>query len=141
MSDSYFTEEPVWVASNNRGGTIYLGLYGMDSKHIENIMQMLINKKIQRNPVYIANWIKACQDELMAREGEDPLWRSMSINEIYKARNMRRLVLGLPPMLPLSKNGSGKFSKPKRSLFADEDNQKREKGPEKTKTNPIGKAY
>ena len=118
-----WNEEPIWKGGHENKGTS-TRLYDMETSHIRNCVKALQTGRIANTKsAFNQTWIQIMTEELKAREGEDYLWRGKPINEILDARALRRLVLGLPPMLPrVPPIPTNKFDEPKRSLF-DEENQ------------------
>jgi len=93
---------PVWI-----NGTQETSLYDMDTKHIENALQMFIDDRFGHMTTQYYHrvfWIKVMKEELQSREGES--YRHPKTNEfltqwdIREQRKLKRLILGLSPMLP-----------------------------------------
>lgn len=111
---------PIWT---ERGGFKH-SLYEMETKHIRNVLGILQLKKVNgkyahnMKPSFRKAWLKAVEEELQVREGEEGRNPdNLTIEQLLASRELQRLILQLPPKLDDSGKDKPVAPKPKTSLF------------------------
>lgn len=90
-------------------------VYEMETSRLLHLLTLL--EDVPKNNSFVYKWYQSFKEELAAREGETHQnIENFTIEQLHQQRATRRLLLGLPPMLPRHPDQSPKPLPPLRHV-------------------------